>query len=256
LPDRLGRRTTRRAIPWAAAAVLALAPAAPPALAGGAGDREQRPRIERLERRGVRSYFAFVNFRAAVHSRPRRSARTRTRLGLRTEDGTDELVLVLARTTDATGRAWLRVRLPTRPNQSTGWVVEDALGPLHLVRTWLVVDTRRRRATLVKRGRVVFRARVGVGEPRWPTPRGEFYIRHKLRGYGSAGSFYGPVAFGTNARSTRLTDWPGGAIVGIHGTSAPALIPGRISHGCVRLRNPDILRLERLMPVGTPLTIR
>ena len=25
--------------------------------------------------------------------------------------------------------------------------------------------------------------------------------------------------------------------------------------GCVRLRNSDILRLARLMPVGTPLTI-
>jgi lipoprotein-anchoring transpeptidase ErfK/SrfK len=28
-----------------------------------------------------------------------------------------------------------------------------------------------------------------------------------------------------------------------------------VSHGCVRLRNADILRLARLMPVGTPLTI-
>jgi lipoprotein-anchoring transpeptidase ErfK/SrfK len=29
-----------------------------------------------------------------------------------------------------------------------------------------------------------------------------------------------------------------------------------MSHGCIRLRNADVLRLARLMPVGTPLTIR
>jgi lipoprotein-anchoring transpeptidase ErfK/SrfK len=34
------------------------------------------------------------------------------------------------------------------------------------------------------------------------------------------------------------------------------LIPGQVSHGCIRMRNRDILRLARLMPVGTPLTIR
>ncbi len=95
-----------------------------------------------------------------------------------------------------------------------------------------------------------------MGQRRWPTPHGEFYIRHRLTGYGRASSFYGPVAFGTSARSAELTDWPGGGIVGIHGTNMPALIPGRISHGCIRLRNRDIVRLARLMPVGTPVTIR
>jgi lipoprotein-anchoring transpeptidase ErfK/SrfK len=68
--------------------------------------------------------------------------------------------------------------------------------------------------------------------------------------------FYGPLAFGTSARSSVLTDWPGGGFIGIHGTDAPELIPGRVSHGCIRLRNDDILRLGRLMPVGTPVTIR
>jgi len=42
----------------------------------------------------------------------------------------------------------------------------------------------------------------------------------------------------------------------MHGTSQPELIPGRPSHGCVRLRNRDIERLYRLTPVGTPLRIK
>ena len=67
--------------------------------------------------------------------------------------------------------------------------------------------------------------------------------------------FYGPLAFGTSARSAVLTDWPGGGFVGIHGTNRPELIPGRVSHGCIRMRNRDIERLGRLMPVGTPIII-
>ena len=69
-------------------------------------------------------------------------------------------------------------------------------------------------------------------------------------------AFYGPLAFGTSARSSVLTDWPGGGFIGLHGTDEPQLVPGRISHGCVRFRNRDILELGRLMQVGTPVTIR
>jgi lipoprotein-anchoring transpeptidase ErfK/SrfK len=95
---------------------------------------------------------------------------------------------------------------------------------------------------------------VGVGKPAWPTPSGEFYIRNKLTDFASP--MYGPVAFGTSARSSVLTDWPAGGYVGIHGTDEPDLIPGRVSHGCIRMQNADILRLAKLMPVGTPLTVR
>jgi lipoprotein-anchoring transpeptidase ErfK/SrfK len=118
----------------------------------------------------------------------------------------------------------------------------------------MIVDLRRTTATLTRGGRRVFRAKVGVGLPQWPTPRGRFYIRNKLVRYRSR--FYGPLAFGTSARSTVLTDWPDGGFVGVHGTDRPDLIPGQISHGCIRMSNSDIVRLGRLMPVGTPLTIR
>ena len=95
---------------------------------------------------------------------------------------------------------------------------------------------------------------IGVRRPSWPTPAGEFYVRMKLRSIGSP--VYGPVAFGTSARSPTLTDWPAGGFVGIHGTNEPERIPGRVSHGCIRMRNADILRLAELMPIGTPVTIR
>jgi lipoprotein-anchoring transpeptidase ErfK/SrfK len=132
-------------------------------------------------------------------------------------------------------------------------VPRSALGGYETVDTRLDVDLRRLRATLYRRGRPVLRAAIGVGMPGWSTPRGSFYVRNRLSRYRSA--TYGPVAFGTSARSPAATDWPAGGFVGIHGTDRPELLPGRVSHGCIRMRNTDILALARLMPVGTPMRI-
>ena len=99
----------------------------------------------------------------------------------------------------------------------------------------------------------MLRLPVGVGMPGWRTPRGKFYVRNKLTRYRSPE--YGPVAFGTSARSPAATDWPAGGYVGIHGTDRPDLIPGAVSHGCIRLRNADIVALARRVPIGTPVTI-
>ncbi|HEX2044901.1 MAG TPA: L,D-transpeptidase [Gaiellaceae bacterium] len=200
------------------------------------------------------SRFAPVRRPTTARAGPRMSAAPVAELATTTPEGTQNIVLVLGRTVAADGRIWARVNLAVLPNGTTGWVPREALGGYGAVRTRLVVDLRALTATLLRGGRPVFRADVGVGRSEWPTPRGEFYVRNKLTKFANA--FYGPLAFGTSARSEVLTDWPAGGFVGIHGTNRPDLLPGRVSHGCIRLRNEDILRLARLMPVGTPLTIR
>ena len=197
--------------------------------------------------------WSFVIRKVVARTEPRVESAAVTTLRTLTPERTQNLVLTLERQLVG-GRQWVRVRLPMLPNNTTGWVPREALGGYEKVRTHLFVDLRRLRARLERRGRTVLRARIGVGQRRWPTPRGEFYVRNELRGFDSP--VYGPVAFGTSARSAVLTDWPGGGFVGIHGTNRPGLLPGRVSHGCIRMRNSDIRRLARLMPVGTPITIR
>lgn len=191
--------------------------------------------------------------RAVVRARPRGNATAVTRLHYDTEDGYAEVYLVLARYTDAKGHGWLQLRLPMRPNGRTGWVPRGALGGLSTVNTYLRVDKHRLRATLYRNGRAIWQAPVGIGKHGTETPSGHFYVRERLK-VPSRGSLYGPLAFGTSAYS-KLSDWPGGGVVGIHGTNEPALIPGRPSHGCIRVRNPDIVRLGKLMPIGTPVRI-
>jgi hypothetical protein len=190
---------------------------------------------------------------ASVYARPAPDTRRLGRLRLLTEDGFPEVYVLLERR-DIGGMTWIRLRLPQRPNGVTGWVRRGVLGPFHVVHTRLVVSRRALRVTLYDRGRRRFRAPVGVGAPGTPTPAGSFWIREKFHAGGNP--LYGTRAMGTAAYSDVLTDWPGGGVIGLHGTSEPGLIPGRPSHGCVRLRNPDIERLYALTPIGTPLTIR
>ena len=188
-----------------------------------------------------------------ARTRPSASAPVVARLSTETPEGTTNLVEIVGRRPSQSA-LWVRVRLPVLPNNTLGWVQRGSLGGYEFVHSHLVVDLERLSATLYRDGRRLFSAPVGVGKSHWPTPRGDFYVRNRLTRYASP--FYGPIAFGTSARSDVLTDWPSGGFIGIHGTSQPQLIPGRISHGCIRLRNADILRLARLMRVGTPVTIQ
>lgn len=206
-----------------------------------------------LEHHRGETTWAAVRRDVTARARPARSSRAVGVLQARTPEATTNIVLPLARRRDAGGRLWIRVRLPALPNGTIGWVPRTALGTYGTVRTRLNIDLGRRRLTLRRDGRVVLRLPVGVGTPDAPTPRGQFVVRNRLMRYRS--SFYGPIALGTSARSATLTDWPGGGYVGIHGTDRPDLIGGAVSHGCIRLRNADIVRLARELPIGTPLTI-
>jgi lipoprotein-anchoring transpeptidase ErfK/SrfK len=198
--------------------------------------------------------WTVVRTPSAARVAPNARARVVARIAATTPEGTPNLLAVLNVASDARAALWVRVRLPVLPNGTDGWVPRRALGPYVTVNTRLIVDRTTLRATLYREGKVVFTAPVGVGADAWPTPAGEYNVRSKLTRYASP--FYGPVAFGTTARSAVLTDWPAGGFVGIHGTDQPQLVPGHISHGCIRMRNSDILRLATLMPIGTPLTIR
>jgi L,D-transpeptidase-like protein len=211
------------------------------------------PRRPQLLRRGEHTTdSAPVLQRLVARSGPRTRARALATLEPRTPEGTTNLV-VIDDVVERGGLLWARVELPVLPNGTEGWVPRSGLGGYTFLDTRLVVDRSRLEATLYRGREAVFRAPVGIGTPSSPTPAGTFYVREMLRGFGDP--FYGPIAFGTNARSATLTDWPGGGFIGIHGTNEPQLIPGRISHGCIRMRNAAILRLAHLLPVGSRVIV-
>lgn len=192
-----------------------------------------------------------------VRARPEVGAPAVGRLRQETEDGRAEVVVVRRSRLRGDG-VWVHVRFaPGGPGRTAvGWVPRDDLDTFHVARGRLVVD----RTTLRARfddgeGRTVWRARIGVGAAATPTPGGRFFVRERLRALDGGNGLYGPYAIGTSAYAS-VSDWPRGGVVGIHGTDEPALIPGRPSHGCVRLQNDDVRTLVRLVSRGTPVLIR
>ena len=188
-----------------------------------------------------------------AHERPNGSSPVVVPVSTQTPEGTANLVVADGEVV-RDGVDWVHARLAVLPDGRTGWIPRSALGGWAFVDTRVVVDRADLTLTLYRAGKEVFRTPVGVGKPSTPTPPGQFYVRDRLTAYASPE--YGPLAFGTSARSPYETDWPAGGFIGIHGTDQPQLIPGRVSHGCIRLRNAAIVKLGTLMPVGTPVTIQ
>lgn len=238
-----------------AATLVVVSLGAPAAKAGSRADSANRS-----DERGLTQWAHPVHDVAPILARPTPAGRQIGRTHRRTEDGFPEVYPVLRSRSGPGGATWLKVRIPKLRQGRTGWVRAAALGPLYRVQKRLVIDQSRQRATLYKRGRKIWDAAVGIGAAATPTPTGHFWIREKFKvreefKKSRTGNIYGPRAFGTSAYSV-LSDWPGGGVIGIHGTNQPALIPGRPSHGCIRLRNAEVRKLYKLMPIGTPIRIR
>lgn len=189
-----------------------------------------------------------------VYARPSTAAQVRTRLDRFNQNGYPNLALVDT-TREVGGRLWYRVWLALRPNGTRGWIPE-AEGSLALYRTAakITIDLSERELSVTRRGQVVATFPVAIGRPGLSTPKGFFFVNQKLRPASPDGP-YGVLAIGISAFQPKLPHWEQGGPVAIHGTNEPWLIGKAISHGCVRMRNKDVLQVSRYVPAGSPVEI-
>lgn len=169
--------------------------------------------------------------------------------------------LLVLRVTRHEGRCWVKVRLPTRPNDATGWI--DA-GRLRLQATpWRLVVSRASRTLAVHRaGSVVRRMRIVIGTPATPTPSGTFAVVGAWRSRPDA--FVGSWIFGLTAHSIALRRFAGGdGRVAVHGRGGASLLDplgSAASHGCIRLANRAIGWIARSIGPdrlpGIPVLVR
>lgn len=162
---------------------------------------------------------------------------------------------VLGHRTGADGTRWLRVRLPGRPNGSTGWIrkarTTRADTPWHLV-----VDLSERRVRVYYDGRFIRAFSAVIGAAATPTPLGPSFVEENvLLRSGDVGA---PYALALSARSSVLQQFAGGpGQIALHGLRN---VGGRLgtaaSHGCVRLATDSIEWLGERIGPGVPVTVR
>lgn len=150
---------------------------------------------------------------------------------------------------------WLEVRLPVRPNGTTGWIQVDQVD-LSRNPYRIELDVSDYELRVFRHDDEVVQTTVSIGTGDTPTPIGEFYLIELMRPPDPDG-LYGPFAYGLSGFSDALTSFNGGpGIIGIHGTNQPELLGGNVSHGCVRVHNEVMTELADFLPLGTPVTIR
>jgi hypothetical protein len=194
--------------------------------------------------------WAYVADVGPIYRHPTATSARFAQLHRYTEDGFPEVYLLLSARWQTNGQEWIRIRIPARPNGQTGWVRAQDLGRFHLTYRAITVNRARLRMYLYRHGHLIWSAPVAVGKPSTPTPAGHFWVRERFKII-DHDSGYWPYAFGTSDDS-RLTDWPGGGVIGIHGPyHQPQDIPGRVSHGCIRLRVGDDASHPRPPLLGT-----
>ena len=240
--------TTKYLVTLAAATAAAAAGVA--ALASPVGAEAARPSVVDVVGSGTIAWR-----QVGVLAQPRAAAKRIAVLKQFRPDFRPQYVLALdARRTKAGKPTWYRISVPGRPNGRTGWVRAGAL-ELHPVEKRLIVYRGARRFEFWDRQRLVRAGKVAVGKPGAETPLGLFYVTDKFNpSIDPDWAILGAFAFETSAYS-KLTDWPGGGIVGVHGTPWPNLLGQAVSHGCVRMDNRDVEFLRNRVPLGTPVKI-
>ena len=189
----------------------------------------------------------------AVHKTPTANSTVLARLSeFRPQDYRPRYVLAVNKKLGKKGKvAWYKITIPGRPNGRTGWVpaAQVAIHPM----PWQVVVYRGSRVIqLWKDERLVYTNRVAIGAPGMETPLGLYYVTVRFKPIKEP--FLGAFAFETSAYS-KLSDWPGGGVVGLHGWNDPSVLGKAVSHGCIRVSNATAAFLRDRIPVGTPIRV-
>jgi lipoprotein-anchoring transpeptidase ErfK/SrfK len=134
----------------------------------------------------------------------------------------------------------------------------------------IIVDPGRRYLFLVESGGRATRYGVGVGRegfgwsgvasirrksewPRWTPPPQMIARQPEVGRY--AGGMPGGIDNPLGARAMYLYQGDRDTLFRIHGTNEPDSIGKRVSSGCIRLINQDVIDLYRRVPVGTKVVV-
>jgi len=142
---------------------------------------------------------------------------------------------------------------------------------------YIVVDTAKNTLYLKKEGKIIRQAVISAGsgnvlaEPggkrTWvfDTPRGEFFVKYKLKeptwikpdwAYNEEGEDI-PKKFSERAETDVLGEYALGFGNGyfIHGTLYTRLLGRNVTHGCIRLGDEDLIAINKASAIGTKIYI-
>lgn len=148
---------------------------------------------------------------------------------------------------------WVRVLLPSRPNQSTGWLYADRR--LRFARTpyRITVERAAFQMTLFRDDAPIAGWTVGVGKPGAVTPAGRTFVLASIR---ESKETFSPIVLPLGAHSDTYRSYGGGpGTIGIHTWPTSTVYGTASSDGCIRVPEDVLEVLSTTVPLGTPVLI-
>jgi len=129
--------------------------------------------------------------------------------------------------------------------------------------TVVTVSHDAKKVTVFDHGKAVKTYHVAVGDPKYPTPYGQFVVQSMQKdptwnvpNSEWAGDLAGQTIPGGDPRNPLVARWIGfDGSVGFHGTKDLASLGTAASHGCVRMDPKDVKDLYTRLTVGTPVLV-
>ena len=114
-----------------------------------------------------------------------------------------------------------------------------------------------------RRGEVVRSYTVAIGDPKYPTPTGQFSVQTMQKNptwnvpqSDWAGKLAGQTIPGGDPRNPLVARWIGfSGSVGFHGTKSISSLGTAASHGCIRMSPSDVIDLYERVAMGTPVLV-
>lgn len=129
-----------------------------------------------------------------------------------------------------------------------------------ITETSLVIKLSDRRVYVYQNNELKASYPIAVGKAGWETPVGNYAVLDMQRDPAWEHPWTGEVIppGPENPLGARwIGFWTdGNNFIGFHGTPDERLVGQAVSHGCIRMRNQDILALYALVDIGTPVTVK
>lgn len=133
--------------------------------------------------------------------------------------------------------------------------------PSPVIETKLIVDLSDRKVRLYENKKLKATYAIAIGQEGWETPAGTFKVQqmyenpawqHPITGEeippGSKDNPLGKRWIGFTSQDKLL--------IGFHGATDYSLIGQAVSHGCLRMKNADVIALYKQVQVGTPVIVK
>lgn len=124
----------------------------------------------------------------------------------------------------------------------------------------LIVDLSDRQVYVYREQQLVTSYPIAIGQAGWETPSGSFQVLEMQRNPKWQHPITGEVvpAGADNPLGQRWIGflYAGRTHIGFHGTNQEDLIGQAVSHGCIRMRNQDVMALYEQVALGTTVNVR